>query len=518
MRSSLSSALRYLAPLVLLPTAAGIAYAPSLGCSSSDSAPAPSADAGADAAPDADTGDDDDDDAGPNEAAVVCSLSSGDPVALCTQKIVLSAWKAGARLTTGVAAAWSATTGLPVAADGGALVHDLHADVAYGAAIANYHLASFCYGDQTLIGVLDADLYALQPTILADFAVLPAEYTGDTYFHLRSVAGGLRDQNYVPEGDSVDVIAEAYGAAISSAFFNDLGPSPILGDAGAGDAGDAGDAGATSDGGDAGVLPPLDNGVLGARSGSSVTYTTVDAATGALALLDLASRHTGDNPTQAAKWEAEAVQTFDHLYTYARSSSGFYYAGATTGSDAGIGDTPTDVLGANGYTFSTNVEGRVAEILFQAASAAAANTLLTRAGAYPFVTHAEELFAALQGTPSLYDAVNTGFFASITPSSGGIDNTKPTIGNAALFAGLADLAKTGSTATAGMRQVAMAGIIASTRPNLGFLGLQAGQKAYLPLATATFDAVAASDANYTSRDTSAALDALARQLPASCGQ
>jgi hypothetical protein len=548
MRSLLRLSLRYAAPLVLFPLAALIAYAPSLGCGSSDDT---STDDTTDAGPDAVAEQQSDGnvlgtgpvDADVEDASVVCQLDDqgDDPVALCTQKTVLQAWKAGARLTSGVSAAWSVSTGLPVA-DGGALVRDVHAELAYGAAIANYHLAATCYGDTTITFKLDADLLALEPTILADFATLPAEYAGDTYFHLRRVAAGLRYMNQASDGDAVDAIAEAYGAAIAQKYFLDRGAEvPVVGDAGTGaDAGDAGDGG---DAGDAGTLDAgggtgagdagagLDDGIIGSISGGVATYTTVDSATAALALLDLASRHTTDSANQAAAYERMAVEALDHLYLHARDTSGFFYAGGSTSSDGGSGDVPSDAPGANGYTFTSDVQGRVAEIFLQAADLAAANTALPLAGSYPFTTEAETIFKVLLGTPSLYDSTSQGFFASLTPATGTVDKTKTMVSNAALFGFLGDerLLGTSTAGTASQEYVELAGgdlgdggvasgILYNTYPNRGFLGLFLGQNAYVPLSTATFASVPASDANYTSRDTSAVLDALARQLPASCGQ
>ncbi len=545
MRSSLRLSLRYAAAIVLFPLAAFVAYAPSLGCGSSDDT---NTDGTADAGPDA-AGDDDfdgnvlgssptDADFEP-DASVVCQLDDqgDDPVALCTQKIVLQAWKAGARLTTGVSAAWSVSTGLPVA-DGGALVRDVHAELAYGAAIANYHLAATCYGDTTLTSKLDADLLALEPTILADFAALPAEYAGDTYFHLRRVAAGLRYMNQGSDGDAVDAIAEAYGAAIAQKYFLDRGAElPVVGDAGpdagadGGDAGDAGslDAGGGTGAGDAGS--GLDDGIIGSIGGGVATYTTVDSATAALALLDLASRHTADSASQAAAYERMAVEALDHLYLHARDTSGFFYAGGSTSSDGGSGDVPSDVPGANGYTFTSDVQGRVAEIFLQAANLAAGNTSLALAGSYPFNTEGETIYKALIGTPSLYDSMSQGFFAALTPATGTVDKTKTMVSNAALFGFLGDdkLLGTSTAGSASQEYIELAGgelgdggaaggILHNTYLNQGFLGLFLGQNAYVPLSTATFASVPASDANYTSRDTSAVLDALARQLPASCGQ
>ena len=244
MRSSLTLSARHAAPLVLFPLAAFFAYAASLGCGSDDDTSAAAPDAGLDAAHDGSvTGDDAADGSYPPPSTVTaCQLDiqGDDPVELCTQKTVLQAWMAGARLSTGVAAAWSTTTGLPVADGGGVGVdgRDVHAELAYGAAIANYHLAASCYGDTTITTQLDADLLALEPTILADFAPgaqASAEYAGDTYFHLRRVAAGLRYMNQTGDGDAVDAVAEAFGAAIAQKYFLDRGAEvAILPDAGAG--------------------------------------------------------------------------------------------------------------------------------------------------------------------------------------------------------------------------------------------------------------------------------------------
>ena len=257
----------------------------------------------------------------------------------------------------------------------------------------------------------------------------------------------------------------------------------------------------------------------------------MDSATAALALLDLAARHTTDSASQAAAYERMAVEALDHLYLHARDPSGFLYAGGSTSSDGGSGDVPSDVPGANGYTFTSDVQGRVAEIFLQAANQAAANPSLALAGSYPFSTESETIFKVLIGTPSLYDSTSQGFFAAFTPVSGTVDKTKTMVSNAALFGFLGDekLRGTATSGTASQEYIELSGgdlgdggvasgILSNTYLNRGFLGLFLGQNAYVPLSTATFASVPASDADYTSRDTSAVLDALARQLPASCGQ
>ena len=298
----------------------------------------------------------------------------------------------------------------------------------------------------------------------------------------------------------------------------------------AGDAGDGGDAGPAfdaGDGGDGGA--PLDDGIIGTVGSGVATYVTVDAAVAALALLDLASRHTTDNPAQATIWERDAIEALDHLYLHARDASGFFYSGGTTGSGAGSADVPSDVAGSGGYTFTTDVQGRVAEVFLQAADLAAANTALALANAYPLGTEGETVFKVLLGTPSLYDGAAQGFYAALTPASGTVDKTKTVVSNAALVGFLGDDRLLGTSTTSTQQYLELTGgsladggvaggILANTLPGKGFLGLTLGQTAYLPVATASFAPVAAADQNYTSRDTSAALDALARQLPARCGQ
>ena len=95
---------------------------------------------------------------------------------------------------------------------------------------------------------------------------------------------------------------------------------------------------------------PLDDGILGvAQPGGGFLYDVDQAASGALALADFASRHQTDDPANAAIWARAAGSVFNHLYTRARHPSGLYYAYLVTSSDPGHDAlasvvTPNDAL------------------------------------------------------------------------------------------------------------------------------------------------------------------------------
>jgi hypothetical protein len=353
-----------------------------------------------------------------------CTLDNGtDPVGLCAQKLVLGTQhKVAFDPKRGVAQSWDATTSVLDTGPGDAVLHDLHDDASYAASIARYHKSSGRYGDDEITGLLDADLVALVPILQAELAPLPAEYAGELYADLRTAAGGLRVAEHNDLADPIDALADAYGRAVFDTFYVALA---------------AGDGGAP-------------DGVIGAAAGGGATaYAPADVATGALALLDLAVRHTAAEPAKAATWQQAAVSALDHLWLRARDpATGMYFRALVTSADPGHDALPAAAPGdPPGDALLADVQARVALALVRAQDLADHNPAeLAAVAAYPFEIHAEAAIAAVNAAAAgLWNTSAAGYAEGFVPSTSARLGDEPTRANALLLASIHRASLMGNT-------------------------------------------------------------------------
>ncbi len=413
---------------------------------------------------------------GPDANVPHCTFGDGtDPVALCTQKTVLTALhKHAFDSKAGVATSWSPTTGLADVGDAGARLHDWTDDVGYAAAASLYLTSAFAYGDIQLTPTLTTDLSALTSILEKELAPLPAGYSGEPYQRLRVAAGGLRTINQLTDGNAIDAIADAYGRAAYSGYFFALAAAPrdagvdasgpTDGGKGISDAGkDAADAtkgvadaakDAAKDAADAttGVHDAAKDapdaalaagdGIFGRPTPTSgvYSYVTADVATAAYAMLDLAVRDSTDaGHAECSRWQLAAEAAFDHLYNRARDpSTGLYYTALVTSSDPGHDALDTSMV--NPGLLLSDTTATVALALTRARDLVTANpTTLNLVQAYPFGDRIADALASLQA-PSLYDGPAdagggsaTGFMQGYEPEAG-VVTAKPTRPNAFILA------------------------------------------------------------------------------------
>ncbi len=152
---------------------------------------------------------------GSDAAVVNCMVTKGeDYISFCVQKQILLAEHAVFDPKVGLASSWNAKTGTPDA-DGGAVLHDVRDDVAYGASLSLYEVSAEVYADTEIASsVVTPDLLALAPLVEAELATLPATYDGELYMRLRRFAAGLELIDDTKDGAAIDAIAQAYGEAI----------------------------------------------------------------------------------------------------------------------------------------------------------------------------------------------------------------------------------------------------------------------------------------------------------------
>jgi hypothetical protein len=408
---------------------------------------------------------------------------SEDYIDFCLQKQILVAEHEVFDPKAGIASAWDAKTGVPVT-DGAAIVHDVRDDVAYAASLSSYAINAAVYGDTEIDQtVVTPDLIALAPLVEAELATLPASYDGELYMRLRRFANGMRLLADVGNGARLDALADAYGMAIYTTYFHPLTSTVVAnGDAGpasdagstsdasdASDASDDGGSGASDDGGDsmsdAAPPPPLvGDGILGVPVTAPVAgilYDVDQAASGALALVDLASRNPPiDGGAQPPPWARAAASVLNHLYARARHPSGLYYADLVA--SGGESDVLASVVTPNDALLSDTQASVAASLLRM--SGIVQKTGLPTLASFPFGTQAVSPLSGLQGVAppgsggpgvSLWDSTPTaataascglledasacsgsGFFIRYLPSTG-LDNSQKTIrANALAFAAI----------------------------------------------------------------------------------
>jgi hypothetical protein len=355
-----------------------------------------------------------------------CTLDTGaDPIAFCIQRLVLDAEEQSAYAKgLGIVSSWDSKTYMSDKDDAGQPLHDLHNDLWFTSSIANFHTSAGYYGDTTLSPKLDNILVEMETVLEAELGQAPDGYDGETYAHLRNTAAGLRYINENAKATSIDKIADAYGRQIYTKYVHAL------------PAGDAGGADA----------------VIGTSDGSgNWAYVTGDAATGALALLDMVWRHggdAGDDAANAVLWEAAARAVLDHLYNRARHTSGMYYRALVTSNDPqhdALAPSPqgSDVL-------LSDVQASVALTLSRAnglANDATKNGAYSSATkSYPFQLHSSEILDALNGSISMWDdsadaatpnadaSLAGGYIEGVVPATSARLTNRSTRANALLLA------------------------------------------------------------------------------------
>jgi len=418
------------------------------------------------------------------EAAPVtnCKLyGDADPVGLCVQKGALTALHEHAfAATKGVAASWSSTTGAPDPGDAGVVPYSLDDTVAYAAAAAEYLASAEVYGDTTINGLLGQDLQAIALQLESSFTAPATSYSGELYFHLRSVAVGLRFLGLTSDGAKFDLLADSYGRSIFASHYVPLGSlaAPPV-DAGGGEAGRSADAGhdgsaeagrgldasAQADGG-----APGPDGIFGNRAGAAgqVAYSPGDVATAAYALLDMVGRHPSD--PSVPSWLRAVRAALRHLRLRAvEPTTGMLYRALLAspdgdgGASASGGDPlapstdptlPADALLAD--TQATFALAMVrAQYLVTTGTTAnlggidASGPIVDAGVSGPFLpvldlpleAWADTAIKAMNGAHSLWDGkpagTGAGYMDGYVPSLGALITTKSTRPNALMAAALA---------------------------------------------------------------------------------
>jgi len=433
----------------------------------------------------------------PNDSGVSnCKLRNGtDPVLLCFQKTLLSR-QADAVFADGVGvyASWDSTSLEPDKADGGQPLHDWHDDVAFAAAIASYQASALVYADSQFTASFDALLLKLEAIIEKEMSPLPAEYGGDVYRQLRIIADALRRANGFTQADRIDAIADAYGRAILS--FS----QPVS---------------AMVDGGDAGAMQS----VLGTTTTGGVAYAPLDVTTGAFALIDMAHRHLANDATFAASAQAAAVRALDYVWSRGRDpATGMFYAALVTSGDPGH-DALAPSTGAPSDALLLEVEAAIALNLARAQAFVSmpSSGLTAAVTGYPFDVHASAIVDATNGPTSLWDGLDApdagtggGYFEGYVPSTSALVTTKPSRGNAFMYAALHRLLPDvgGNYPWQGKF---LRPILTTPAPplNAGLYSVVSGQSGYFRATTSDFKiATETRGASYTSRAVASVCEAL----------
>jgi hypothetical protein len=349
---------------------------------------------------------------------VRCQLADmTDPVALCTQKIVLKAildfaiYKKG----QGMPATWDSSSLAP-GSD-----HSWQADLALASSIASYHCSSGVYGDDEITPRLDALLPDVGALLATELSTLPADYDGETYFRLRNAQSGLNIVVDLPDANKVGASADAYGAAIQSKYAQTV---PAIADGG----------------GAPGV-------VLGAPANGAVAYEPAKAVMGAAALLDMAVVHAGDADAGSlpAQWQATATAVLDYVARRGRDPvTGLYFDSLVTSGDPGhdaLGATDPGILRTDTQAAIVLGLARAQDLLAPLQAQADAGT--ADGGGLPSMPYAQaanDLVTALNTAnlwdgPSDHTSTGPGAFMEGLLPGGAIDTNKSTYGNAFLLGG-----------------------------------------------------------------------------------
>jgi hypothetical protein len=412
-----------------------------------------------------------------------------DPVGLCVQKLAILGEHAEFSSLTGMASAWSVDTLLPDTDDAGTTLHDVRDDVAYGASLADYYASATAYGDMDGLGTVTGDMDTVAQLLETELSPLPADYDGTLYLRLRRLAAGLRLAGFPTDGDAIDTIATSYGRAIFTRYYHALGPTlspPDAGsDANAGDDGGADDAAtdatavdatvdaATEDAGtadaaasDAATAPPLGSeGILGVVADGGIAYESDKAASGALALVDMAARASGLSipledggadaaaldPTDALVWSQAAASVFSHLASSAHDSTGLYFTQLQT-DEYSRDDTVTDdgsfltqtqggialayIRAARLVTLAGLKAPNAATLTQQALSVVVATQATTPASLSLWDTSYQAVSLAACTRPTPLSSCGSGFFAGLDATKTALDRSKGIVGNALMMAAI----------------------------------------------------------------------------------
>jgi hypothetical protein len=460
-----------------------------------------------------------------------CTMANlSDPVGLCVQKLALLGAHAEFSSVTGMPSAWSVDTLLPATDDAGTPLHDVRDDIAYGAALADYYASALAYGDDDSLGVVTGDMDAVAQLLQTELTTLPADYDGVPYLRLRRLAAGLRLASFPTDANAIDALAASYGKAIYTTYYHavsvpespsaDAGPDASSGastedgggidasidatvdaaiDAGSEDAGSE-DAGAV----DAATGPTVLLGVLGVTTDGGVAYESDKAASGALALVDMAARANGltfpppadgglgtaPDPTNALAWSQAASAVFTYLASQAHDPTGLYFT-QLQADESSTTDTVTD-----DGSFLTQTQGGIALAYVRAARLVTLGNLKTPS-APTLVSDALAVLAATQATTStqtplsLWDTAyvavtfkactspthlsscGSGFFASLNRTKTALDESKGISGNALMLGALhrASVATTTLPVTEGNDLVPLTALFSFLAPDLEDAGI-----------------------------------------------
>ncbi len=480
--------------------------APFAACSTSSSTSSSSTDAGTDAASASDSNDELTFDTSfpQQEAATVthCRVADADPVGLCVQKMVLQDLHAHAFAPNkGVAPSWNSTTQTPDTNEAGVVPYNLDDTVAYAAAAANYLTSAELYGDTSINSILQDDIVSIATQLESNDAgfsvsVPPTEYSGELYFHLRTVAAGLFILGLNSDAQHFNKFADEYGRSILTAHYFTLGSRPVVkGDAGGADGGHPGDGGhdaaseagkpidashptdsghdATVDAGkphdaagpaEAGATVP--DGIVGNKSGNQVAYSPADVATAAYALLDLVKRNPTDPSVPA--WLAAVRASLGHLQARAiEPTTGMFYSAllASYDGDGGGGDTlatPTNPMYPNNALLA-DTQATFVLAMVRAQNLVTANTIVSLTGAdggavtdagvsgpfvpildLPLEAWADATLKAMNGAHSIWDGTTgqaghgylDGYIPGADGGTGQLITTKSTRANAFMAAAI----------------------------------------------------------------------------------
>jgi hypothetical protein len=394
-----------------LPLGAG-AIAWSCGSSSSPAAPADASTEGGDAAPEASTGYDSGGGLPETGPHVHCQLADmTDPVALCTQKIVLRALFDFDVYTKmqGMPATWDSVSLTP-GSD-----HAWQADLALASSIASYHCSAGVYGDDEINAPLDALLPDVGALLTHELSpALPDDYDGETYFRLRNTQSGLNIVVDLMDANKIGAIADAYGTALQSKYAQNV---PAI-----------------ADGGAPGV-------VLGTPANGAVAYEPAKAVMGAAALLDMAVVHAGDADAGSlpAQWQATATAVLDYVARRGRDPvTGLYFDSLVTSGDPGhdaLGAADPGILRTDTQAAIVLGFARAQDLLTQLQGQADGGLPST-----PYAQAADDLVTALNTAnlwdgPSDHTSTSPGAFMEGLLPGGAIETNKTTYGNAFLLGG-----------------------------------------------------------------------------------